>query len=42
MYLIVRKPPSTDVLLLIMEAMIGKMDNKTMKQNQVLNYSVVC
>lgn len=42
MYLIVRKAPSTDILLLAMEAMIGKMDNKIMKQNQLLNYSVVC
>lgn len=42
MYLIVRKAPSTDILLLAMEATIGKMDNKIMKQNQLLNYSVVC
>lgn len=42
MDLIVRKAHTTDVLLLAMEAMIGKMDNKMMKQNPHLNYSVVC
>lgn len=42
MDLIVRKAPSTDVLLLAMEAMTGKMDHKMMKQNPLLNHSVVC
>lgn len=42
MDLVVRKAYSTDVLLLAMEAMIGKMDHKMMKQNPLLNYSVVC
>lgn len=42
MDLIVRRAHSTDVLLLAIEAMIGKMDNKMMKQNPLSNYSGVC
>lgn len=41
MYLIVREAPSTDVTLLATEAMTGKMDNKMIKENQLLNYSVM-
>lgn len=36
---IVTKAHCTDVLLLAMEERIGKMDNKMMKRNPLLNYS---
>lgn len=41
MYLIVREAPSMDVTLLATEAMTGKMDNKMITENQLLNYSVM-
>lgn len=41
MYLIVREASSTDVTLLATEAMTGKMDNKMIKVNQLLNYTVI-